>query len=56
MAGVIFHPQFDDVGMAEELEILDFSPDFAHDIQTLDLIAIQDFDGHLMASKLMLTN
>lgn len=37
--------QFNDMRMSEELEILYFSANFAHDIQTLDFLTIQNLHG-----------
>lgn len=48
--------QLDDVRMAEELQILDFTPDLAHHIETLDLLTIQYLDRHLVLRHLMLTD
>jgi len=42
--------------MPEELEILDFPPDFPDDIQTLYLLPIENFYRHFMARQLVYSN
>ena len=39
--------------MAEELQILDLSPDLAHHVQVLDLLPVEDLDGNLVPSQLV---
>ncbi len=39
--------QFDDVGMSEQFQILDFPANLANHIQTFDLLSIEDFYGNL---------
>jgi len=48
--------QLDDVGVAEELQILDLPPDLSHHVQALNLLPIQDLDGDLVARHLMETH
>ena len=39
--------------MAEELQVLDLSPDLANHVQVLDLLPVEDLDGNLVASQLV---
>ena len=39
--------QLYNVRMAEQLQVLNLAFDFAHDIQVLDLLSVQDLDCHL---------
>ena len=39
--------------MAEQLEVLDLSSNFAHDIKRLDLLSVEDLNRNLMICKLM---
>jgi hypothetical protein len=39
--------------MAKELEILDLPLDLADHVQALDLLAVEDFDRHLVAGQLV---
>lgn len=40
--------QFDYVRMSEQLQVLNFATNFSDHIQALDLLTIQDFNGHLV--------
>ena len=48
--------QFDYVRVPEELEVLDLPADLAHNVQTPDLLSVQDLHGNLMLRQLMLAN
>jgi len=50
------HAQLDDVGVSEELQILDFPPNFPHHRETLDFLSVEDFHSHLVLRHLVLTN
>ena len=39
--------------MPEELQILDLPPDFAHHVQVLDLLSVQDLHGDLVPGELV---
>ncbi len=45
--------QLDDVRMAKELQVLDLTPDLSHHVQRLNLLAVEDFDSHLVARHLV---
>ena len=47
------HLQFDDMRMPEELEILDFSADFANHIKVLNLLPVQNLHSHFVTGHLM---
>lgn len=53
---ILFHSQLDDVWMPEQLEVLDFSFDFANHIQTANLLPVQDLNSNLMPCQLVLSN
>ena len=38
----------------EELQILNFPPNFSDDVETLDLLAVEDLDGHLVVGDLVI--
>ena len=39
--------------MPEELQILDLPPDFAHHVQVLDLLPVEDLDSNLVTGQLV---
>ena len=39
--------------MAEELQVLDLSPDLANHVQVLDLLPVEDLDGNLVPGQLV---
>lgn len=43
--------QFDDVGMSEELQVLDLSTDLPDDVETLDLLPVHDLDRDLVSGQ-----
>lgn len=51
-----FHSQLDDVWVSEQFEILDFPFDLPDDIETADLLSVQDLYRHFMARQLMFTD
>ena len=48
--------KFNDVRMTEQFEVLDFPPDFANHIQTLDFLSVQYLDSNLVLGDLVKTN
>jgi hypothetical protein len=42
--------------MSEELQILNFPPDFSNHIETFNFLPVQNLDGNLMTGDLMETN
>ena len=48
--------QLDDVRVPEQLEVHDLPPDLAHHVQALDLLPVQDLDGHLALGHFMVAN
>jgi hypothetical protein len=50
---LLYLVEFDDVRVPEELQVLNFPPDLAHDVQILDLLPVQDLDRHLVVSDLV---
>ena len=53
---VVLHLQLDDVWVSEQFEILNLSFDLPHDIETADLLSVQDLYSHFMACQLMLAD
>ena len=45
--------ELDNMRMSKKLQILDFSPDLANDIQTLDFLTIQNLHSHFMIGNLV---
>lgn len=45
--------QLDDVWVTEQLEVLDLSSDLADHVEALDLLSVQDFDGHFVPRYLV---
>ena len=39
--------------MAEQLQVLNLPLDFAHHVQALDLLPVENLDGHLVAGQLV---
>lgn len=48
--------EFDDMRVPEQLEVLNFPANLAHDIEALDFLPIQDLDGDLVLGHLMFAN
>lgn len=48
--------QFDDVRVSEKFEILNLTPDLAHNVQVFYLLSVQDLDSHFVACQLVLSN
>lgn len=48
--------ELNDMGMAKEFQVLNLSSDFPHNVQTLNLLTIQDFDSNLVTRHLVKPN
>jgi hypothetical protein len=44
------------VGMTEEFQVLNLSPDLADNIQILDFLSIKNFYGNFVPSQLVFTD
>ena len=54
--GDCVNSQFNDVRVSEELQVLNLASDLANDIESLDLLSIEDLDGHFVSRQLMYPN
>lgn len=45
----VIHSQLDDVWMSEELKVLNLSFDFPHNIETADLLSVEDFHSNFVS-------
>jgi hypothetical protein len=39
--------------MAKEFQVLNLAPDLAHHVEALDLLPVQDLDGHFVLGDLV---
>ena len=45
--------ELNDVRMSEQLQVLNFPPDFSHHVQVFDFLPVEDLDGHFVSGHLM---
>ena len=45
--------ELDDVGVTEQLQVLNLPPDLSHHVKALDLLTVQNFHGHFVPGDLV---